>query len=59
MTAEKRHTQYVLKLHTGQSFDVIEETTRYWICEGTQFKKTSRQVESVKRRTARKETHDD
>ena len=59
MAAEKKTTQYVLKLHTGETFDVIGETNRYWICKGTQFRKTSSQVESVKRRTARKEMRDD
>lgn len=57
--AEKKASQYVLKLKTGERFDVIGETSRYWMCNGTQFKKTSRQVESVKRRTTRKDTDDD
>lgn len=57
--AEKKTSQYVLKLKTGETFDVVGETVRYWLCKGTQFKKTSRQVESVKRRTGRKETDDD
>nr|DAG62058.1 MAG TPA: hypothetical protein [Bacteriophage sp.] len=57
--AEKKASQYVLKLKTGETFHVIGETARYWLCKGTQFKKTSRQVESVKRRTTRKDTDDD
>lgn len=57
--AEKKASQCVLKLKTGETFDVIGETPRYWLCKGTQFKKTSRQIESVKRRTARKDTDDD
>ena len=57
--AEKKAPQCVLKLKTGETFDVIGETHRYWLCKGTQFKKTSRQIESVKRRTARKDTDDD
>ena len=52
--AERKAAQYILKLKSGETFDVIEETNLYWVCKGTQFKKTSRQIERVTRRKARK-----
>lgn len=57
--AEKKAAQYILKLKTGEIFDVKKETNLYWICEGTQFKKTSRQIERVTRRKARKGVNDE
>lgn len=56
---EKKHSQLVLRLKTGETFYVIGETKRYWLCKGTQFKKTSRQIDSVKRRSTRKDIDDD
>lgn len=38
---EKKYSQLVLRLKTGETFYVIGETKRYWLCKGTQFKKTS------------------
>lgn len=58
MMADKKHAQYILKLKTGEIFDVKKESNLYWICEGTQFKKTSGQIESVTRRKARKDDND-
>lgn len=58
MMADKKTAQYILKLKTGETFNVKKVTNLYWICEGTQFRKTSRQVESVTRRKARKEEND-
>lgn len=57
--AEKKTAQYILKLKTGEIFDVKKESNLYWICKGTQFKKTSRQIERVTRRKARKGANDD
>lgn len=57
--AERKAAQYILKLKSGETFDVIEETNLYWICKGTQFKKTSRQIERVTRRKARKGANDE
>ena len=45
--AEKKAPQCVLKLKTGETFDVIGETPRYWLCKGAQFKKTSREIEAA------------
>ena len=56
---EKKLSQCVLKLKTGETFEVIGETSQYWLCKGTQFKKTSRQIDSVKRRSTRKDIDDD
>ena len=57
--AERKTAQYILKLKSGETFDVTEETNLYWICKGTQFKKTSGQIERVTRRKARKGANDD
>ena len=56
---ERKTAQYILKLKSGETFDVIEETNLYWVCKGTQFKKTSRQIERVTRRKARKGANDE
>lgn len=56
---ERKTAQYILKLKSGETFDVIEETNLYWICKGAQFKKTSGQIERVTRRKARKGANDD
>lgn len=49
----------ILALETGQTYNVVGETNLYWICEGTQFKKTNEQIQSVTvREDAGKENSD-
>ena len=49
----------ILALKTGETYNVIGETDLYWICDGTQFKKTNEQIQSVTvRENAGKENSD-
>lgn len=44
MAKRKQNARKVLVMRDGTEFRVIGETGRYWICQGAQFKKNSKQI---------------
>ena len=44
---ENRSPVGVLRFTNGQEMKVLGETSRYWLCEGAQFRKNNPQIAAV------------
>lgn len=40
--------QRVLVLKTGEEFPIVGENSRYWLCEGANFRKSNREIQEIK-----------
>lgn len=43
----KRKTKRVLRLDTGQEFEIVSERGRYYVCKGTQFRKSNPAIQKI------------
>ncbi len=41
MSKKNKSAKKVLTLKSGETFPIIRESGKYWICEGTQFRKSN------------------
>lgn len=51
MAKKKKGGGRILRLNTGQEFEIVSENGRYYFCRGTQFRKANTAIEKIYNKT--------